>query len=159
MLIGILSIVSILCSMDRVTIFYIIVIIIIIIIIISSSFESFSRQFQLWSFHRNLSDSQMLQVSRTPLGILTDLIKVVVRMVSTCPLISMSSGLFYQSFGDCSNRINFNWYPCHQIFHCVLSSRARSTYLSLISLSFNFTLWCAGTIKFTILQGFFVDYH
>ena len=42
-------------------------------------------------FHWSLSDSKSLQVSRILLGILTDLSNARVWIVSTCPLISMSS--------------------------------------------------------------------
>ena len=42
----------------------------------------------------------------------------------------------------------------------LLLERARARYLSFFSLSFNFTLWSAGTAKSTILQVlFFVDYY
>ena len=44
--------------------------------------------------HWSLSDSKSLKVSRSLLSILTDLNNTVVWMVSTCPLISKSSGTF-----------------------------------------------------------------
>ena len=40
-------------------------------------------------------------------------------------------------------------------FHSFFSSLVRSRYLSFFSLSFNFTLWSAGTAKSTILQILF----
>ena len=55
---------------------------------------SFSHQRLLIVFHRSLSDSKSLQVSRTLLSILADLNNAVVWMVSTLPLISKSSTLF-----------------------------------------------------------------
>ena len=73
-----------------------------------------------------------------------------------------SSGFFqvfqslFQSFDDCTKSTNYNWY--HHRFHVspfvcfFFSSPARSRYLSLFSLYFNFTLWSAGTSKSTILQ-------
>ena len=41
------------------------------------------------------------------------------------------------------------------MFHSFFYSLARSMYLSFFSLSFNFTLWSAGTGKFTILLVLF----
>ena len=38
------------------------------------------------------------------------------------------------------------------MYHSFFSSFVRSKYLSFFSLSFNFTLWSAGTVKSTILQ-------
>ena len=52
----------------------------------------------------------------------------------------------YQSFGDCSKRTNYKWYKRH--FHVPqFFSKVGSRYLSFFSLSFNFTLWSAGTEK------------
>ena len=45
-------------------------------------------------FHRSLSDSMSLQVSRTLLSILANLNNAIVWMVSPCPLISKSSSPF-----------------------------------------------------------------
>ena len=66
-------------------------------------------------FHWSLSDSKFLQVSRTLLSSLADLNNAVVWMVSTRPLISKSSSLCTKSFGDCTERANYNWY--HRYFH------------------------------------------
>ena len=63
----------------------------------------------LWS----LSDSKSPQVSRTLLSILADLNNAVVRMVSTRVFISKSSSPCYQTFGDCTERTNYNWYHRH----------------------------------------------
>ena len=41
------------------------------------------------------------------------------------------------------------------MFHKLFNSQERSSYLSFYSLSFNFTLWSAGTVKSVILQVFF----
>ena len=57
-------------------------------------FEAFLHQRWLVAFHGSLSDSKSYQVSRTLLSILADLNNVVVWMVTTRPLISMSSSLF-----------------------------------------------------------------
>ena len=72
---------------------------------------------------------------------------------------------FYQSYGDCTKSTNYNWYNHHFYYPRFLgfffNSLARLRYLSLFSLSFNFTLWSPGTAKSIILQvpPFFVDYH
>ena len=52
----------------------------------------------------------------------------------------------YQSWGDCTKSINYNWHHSH--FH--LPQFFRSSYLSFFSLSFNFTPWSTGTAKSTI---------
>ena len=99
-------------------------------------FESFSQQSKLMVSHWSLSDSKSSLVSRILLNILTDLYNAVVWMVSACPLISKSSSPFinpmgivsstpiiigttvkslYQSFGDCTDHSNYNWY--HRQFH------------------------------------------
>ena len=57
------------------------------------SFVSFSHQQTLMVFYKSLSDSKSFQVSRTLLSILADH-NAVVRMVSTCYLISNPSGPF-----------------------------------------------------------------
>ena len=94
--------------------------------------------------HRSLSDSKSLQVSQALLSILTDLNSAVVWIVSTRPLISNSSS-------PCTNPLVT--VPSLPItiaitvtfmFHSFFSFLARSKYLSLFYLSFNFTLWSAG---------------
>ena len=131
----------------------IIVIIIIIIIIIittttTTALRVFLHQCQLMVFHWSLSDSNSPQVSRKFLSILAD---IVVWMVST---ISSNFQVFhslYQFFGDFSECITF-------MFQSLFSSLARSRYLSLFLLSFNFTLWSARTAKSTIQQLFLFIY-
>ena len=63
----------------------------------------------------------------------------------------------YQNFGDSTKCANYYWYPCHlQVpWGFFFSFLARSRYLSLLSLSFSFTLWSAGTTKSTIRHVFF----
>ena len=58
----------------------------------------------------------------------------------------------YQSFGDCTECTDYNWY--HRNFHLPLffSFQARSGNSSLFLSSFNFTLLSAGTAKSTIRQ-------
>ena len=100
-------------------------------------------------FHWSLSDSKSPLVSRTLLSILLN--NAVVWTVSTCHIIS-------KALGPCTNLLAT--IPRAPItigitvtfmFHSIFSSPARSWYLSLFSLSFNFTVWSAGTTKSTIL--------
>ena len=104
-----------------------------------------------------LKDSKSPQISCIIHGILADLNTAVVRMISIRPLISKSSS-------SCTN--HFWLHRVHRLgitiafmFHSFHSSLARSRYLSLFLLSFSFTLWSAGTAKFTIRQVlFFIHY-
>ena len=45
------------------------------------------------------------------------------------------------------------------MFHCFFNSLARSRYLSFFSLTFNFTLWSAGTVLYLASWRFLVDYY
>ena len=106
-----------------------------------------------WSF----ADRKSPQVSRTLLYILADL-NAVVWMVSTCFLIFKSSSPFFQ-FEFQVHQLQLVW-PSSSYSIVLFSSLARSRYLSLFSLFFNFTLWFAETAKSTFRQVlFFVDYH
>ena len=62
---------------------------------------------------------------------------------------------WYQSFGDCTKITNYSWHNRHFHVPHFFNSLARSRYLSFFSLSFNFTLWSAGTDKSTIMQVLF----
>ena len=62
-----------------------------------------------------LSDNKSPQVSRTRLSILVDFNNAVVWMVSTCPLVSKFFSPYINSFGDSTERANYNWY--HRHFH------------------------------------------
>ena len=102
--------------------------------------------------HWILSDSKSPQVSRTLFSILADLNNAVVRMVSNCPIISKSSNpcinpLVTVPRAPITIGINITF-----TFHSFFNSQARSRYLSFFLLSFNFTLWSAGTAKSTIWQ-------
>ena len=106
-------------------------------------------------FRRSLTESKSPHVSRTPISTRVDVNNVVVWMVCTRPLIS-------NSFSPCTNplvtvpsapftigiTVTF-------IFHSFFSSLAWSWYLSLLSVSFSFTQWLAGTVKSTIQQVLF----
>ena len=101
-------------------------------------------------FHWSSSDSKSPQVSRTLLSIRDDLSNAVVWMVFTRLLILKSSSLCINYLvtvprapTTIGNTVTF-------MFH-IFYSQARSRYLSFFSLSFNITLWSAGTAKFTIL--------
>ena len=62
----------------------------------------------------------------------------------------------YQSFGDCTEWTNYNWYHRHcHILSFFLRSLARSKYLYFVLLSFNFTFWSARTAKSTIRHVLF----
>ena len=62
----------------------------------------------------------------------------------------------YQSFGDCTQSTNYDWYHRHfhvpYFFNCL----ARSRHLSYFLLSFSFTQWSARTAKSTIRQVSFL---
>ena len=124
-----------------------IIIIIIIIIIIMLHLESFSHQRQLTVFHWRLSERKSPQVSRTLLSILADL--PLFPSPCTSPLVTLPRA-------PITNGITVTF-----MFHCFFNSLARSRYLLLFSLSFNFTPWSDWTAKSTIPQvlSFFVDYY
>ena len=104
-------------------------------------------------FYWNWNDSKSPQVSRTLLSILANFNDSVVWMIS---YFQVHQSL-YQSFGDCTKITNQNWYNHHFHFHSLFffSSLARTRYLSFFSPSFDFTLWSAGTAKFTIRSVLF----
>ena len=102
----------------------------------------------LWS----LIDSKSPQVSRTLLSILADLNNTVVWMVSTRPLISKSTSpctslLLTVSRASITIGITVTF-----MFNSFFNSLAKSGYLFLFSLSFNFILSSAETAKSTIRQ-------
>ena len=112
-------------------------------------------------FHWSLSDSKSPQVSRTLLSILSDLNNAVVWIVSTCSIISKSSSLCINPLVTVPRAPITIGIMVTFMFYSFCNSLARSRYISFFSLSFNFTLWLAGTAKFTILQVLFfcVDYY
>ena len=104
----------------------------------------------------SLSDSKSPQVFSTLPSILAVLNNAVVWMVSTCHLISKSCCPFINLLviiprAPITIGINITF-----MFYSFLNSLARPSYLSFFSLSFNVTLWSAGTAKFTILQDLFL---
>ena len=114
--------------------------------------------------HRSLSDSKSPQVSRTLLCILADRNNAVVWRVFTQPLISKSSCLctnFLRTVPRAPITIGINVsFMFHSFFGgWGFSSLSRFRYLSFFSLSFNFTLWSAGTVKSRIRHViFFIDF-
>ena len=104
------------------------------------SADGFSQEFE-WQ-----------QVSLTLLSILANLDNTVVWMVSTCPLISKSSSSFTNSLGIIPSAPITIGITVIFMFPRFFSSLARSRYLSLFSLSFNFTLWSAGRFFFCWLS-------
>ena len=113
-------------------------------------------------FHWSLSDSKFSQVSRTLLSTQADLNNAVVWMISSRPLNSKPSGpnnnpLLKELSAPITIGITVNF-----VFHSFLTSLARYRYLSLFSLSFNFTLRTAENTKSTIRSVsffFFFDSH
>ena len=77
-------------------------------------------------------------------------------MVSTRPLISKSSSPFNNPMVTVARTPITVGIIVTFMFHYFFHSLARSWYLSFFSLSFNFTLWSAGTAKSTIVKVLFV---
>ena len=106
-------------------------------------------------FHCSLSDGKSLQVFRTLLSILADLNDAIVWMVSTSALISKSSIPLINLLVTVPSAPIIIGITVTFIFQSLFSSLAKSTHLTLFSLSFSFTLWSAGTLKSTIWQVLF----
>ena len=126
------------------------------ILLLFSAFDSSSHQRQLMVFHWSLGDSKSPLVSMTLLSVLADLNNAVVWMISTHPLI-------FKSSSPCTNPLVT--IPSVSItisitvtfmFHVFFSSLARSSYFSLFSLSFSFTLWSTGTDSELYIYHLFV---
>ena len=94
-----------------------------------------------WSFHWNLSDSKSPQVSRTLLSILTVLNNAIVWMVSIRPPASKSSSPFNNPLVTVPMAPITIDIIATFIFHRFFNSLARSSYLSLFSLSVSFILF------------------
>ena len=116
------------------------------------SLEAKFSQFQLMVFHWSLPDSKSLQLSRTLLSISADLNSPVVWNVSILPQISSLPCLFTRPSGTVQSTPTT--IRCIHYFH-VLSSLARSKYLSIYSLSFIFSLQSVVTAKSTRWQVLF----
>ena len=104
-------------------------------------------------FSLELSDCKSPQVTRTLLSIIADLNNAGVWMVSTRPLISISSNhctIPLVTVSKAPITINF---IVSLMSHSFFSSLARSTYF--LFPFFSFTQWSAGTAKSTIQQVLF----
>ena len=115
-------------------------------------FESFTHQRKLMVSNWNLNHSKSSQVSRTLPSILAELILAFVLILSTCPLISKSSSPFINHLGIVPSGPITTSITITFTLRTFISSLAWSKYLSPFSLSFNLTLWYAGTAKSTIRQ-------
>ena len=118
----------------------IIIILLLLLLLLFYSFEFFNTSV----FHRSLSDSKSPYVSRTLHSILVDISNAVVWMVSTRPLNSKSSSLCTSPQVIAPSQSITIGITVTFIFHSFFSSLAMSSYLSLFSLSFSFTLWSVG---------------
>ena len=97
----------------------------------------------LESFHWSVSDSKSPQVSRILLSILANLNNAVVWMISTRPLISKPSNPFINLLMTLSRTPIRIGIIVTFLLHSF--SIPSSRYLFFFSLSFDFTLWSAGT--------------
>ena len=109
------------------------------------SLESFSYQCQLMVFHWSLSDNKSPQDSRTLLSILVNFNKAVVWMVSTCPLISKTSGPCTKPLVTVPRAPVTIGITVTFMFHSFFNFLARPKYLAFFSLSFTFALWSTWT--------------
>ena len=121
--------------------------------LLSSLLFTSLRVFTLASADGHSLDSKSPQVSRTLLYIFADLNNAIVFVVSTCPLFSKSSIPFtnpLETVPRAPITVNITVTNMFQSFFIFL---ARSTCLSLFSLSFIFALWLA---KSTLRQVLFI---
>ena len=103
----------------------------------------------------SLSDRYSLQVSKTLLGILTNL-NAGFYMVSILPLISNSLGLFSKLLGPTPSAPSIIGITVTFMFHRYFCNLARSKYLFLFLYSFMLKLWSVGTSKSTWWQVLFL---
>ena len=120
-----------------------------LLLVVLDSFESFSHKRKKMALNWNLRDSLSPQVSWILLSILANL-NAVVWMVATYALISDSSCLFIYPWVTALSTPITTGITVTFMFHILFSSLAISSYLSLFSLSFNFTLLYAVMAKYTI---------
>ena len=98
-------------------------------------------------------------VYRSLLSIPTDLNNAVVWIVSICPPISNSYNPRSKSLGTIPSAPTTTGITVTFMFHNFHSFLARSSYLSLFSLSLIFSLWSVGTAKSIIRQVLFNYYY
>ena len=100
----------------------------------------------------SVSDSKSLQVFRTLLTILAKFDNTAVWVISTRRLILKSSNHFINHMSIVASAPITTGNTDTFMFQSFFSSLARLRYLSLFSLSFNFTLWSLRRAKSTIQQ-------
>ena len=119
------------------------------------SIDSFSHRRLLMFSHWSLRDKSP-QIFRTLLSILADLNEGVVWMVFTRSLISKSSSPWINSLVTVPRAPITTGITVTFTFHCFFVWLARSWYLSLFWLYYDFILLSARTAKFTIQQILFL---
>ena len=119
---------------------------------------SFSHQRLLMVFHRCLSDSKSLQVSRTLLRILADLSNAVVWMVFTRAINSKSSCLCTNHLMTAPSVPITIGLTVTFMFHNFFSTLARSTYSPLFLLFFQLLSMVSpnGKIHYSLSSLFFL---
>ena len=105
-------------------------------------------------FYWSLGSSNCPQMSRILLSILADF-NIVVRMGSTCHLISKSTSLLTKPLGIVPSALITIGIHVTFVCYSFFSSPAKPRYLSLVSLSFIFTQMSDRTAKFTKQLAFF----
>ena len=114
--------------------------------------ESFSHQRYRMIFLWSLSDNMSPQVSSILLRILSN---AIVCIVYIRPVISKSSCPFTNHLVTVPRAPITTGKTVTLMFYSFFNSLTRLWYSSFISLSFNFTLWFAGTAKSTIQEVLF----
>ena len=110
-------------------------------------------------FYWSMSDRKCPQISRTLLSILTDLNKAVVGwfpLVHLFPNLLVPLPILWELFQV--HQLQFVS-PSPSCSIVLFRSLAMTRYLSLFSLTFNFTLWSAGTEKSAIRQVLVFSFH
>ena len=102
-------------------------------------------------FHISVSDNKFPQVSRTLLSILVELNNAVVWIVSTYPLILKPSCPFTNPLVTVPRAPITIGITVIFMFYGFFQFPSKVQVLNLLSLSFSFTLWLAGTAKSTVL--------
>ena len=119
----------------------------------------FHITFNRWFFHWRLTDSKSSQISRILRRIKADFNTVVVWVDSILPHDLQVLHNPFQALGDRSKDSNYNWYYRHQHLAQLFSSLIKSKYFCILSISFIFTKWFAGTVKSIRRQFFFVLFN
>ena len=137
--------------------FQLLTLLLLVVVVVFYIFACSSHQRWQMVFQWTLIDSKSPQVSRTLLNILANLNNTVVWMVSTHPLISISSSSWTSPLGTVPKAPVKIGIIVILMFHIFFNSLAWSRYLYLILISFSFTQWSAGTAKFIIWVVLFCE--